>query len=440
MSLPAPLQAHRLSRTLRRTALPLLLLMFLGKGAATNAAQEFLHRYLAQLQTTYTPPGALQEQGDLVTSLREQLELTKLPRLTLTEQFTWSGRAPATLAADLTALLPLYRGEAAALNAVQEKREELLAAELALAADEARAQFISDLLYYALLTQLEADVTQALLTVEGGGWQPPASAEEALLIPPPERALLHAWRQASELLALVTDLTPRLEARLAASLGAPIPTELPSFRSLATATDTHLESPAACGPDSLTTRVIVLGSELELLEQIARGVPPTRVDLHASAHYSPGRASGNVGVSARVPLPLPTTLTGQLEANVDLAGVTQSLSVSWPAETPHDLQHPRSIYERRVEVGLAALADDLLDMQHHLNAATRAAEEAEMQLLFALQDLHGPYPPMELLELLQRPTGDAVTDLQLIQLDAEAGFAQLARTEAALLLALACSE
>ena len=429
-------------------------LLLVGTAAAgssatsTAGAPASVHELLELFETTYRPGADLLDAAWQVAELGRQQELERYPRLSFTERATWRSGQRITLDLDLTATLTLYRSNAELLERLQEQRVRMLDLEGTLARKEARSRFQGQLLELSLYRSLAKELAGAL-AVTAAQIPRPADMEAALALHPGERDPLLLRRNVESLHEQVVERAQELEEDIQRTLRmeTPLPDLPPMEDLLPLFVEAHPE-PEICLAESPLLRQAELHHGVQRSERRAQEALDFRVELQGSSFYRGGELLGSVGLELRLPLPTGSPVAGQVSLAADPGTVEQTLRLSWPPSSP--TMRPVDAHERAESLSTerTSLESELLNLFRSLDAARKAVESAELQLLWLVKDIHGgaawgvTEPPTndltELRDLSRRPVAEPLGELQRVRYLSELLFAKLAYAEQALTVELVC--
>ncbi len=415
-----------------------------GQAAMTLAELE------AAFAASYVPGSALQAVTEQLAALDTQLDYDSFPSFTLRERLEWRRSSGLSLDLDLSAVMPLYRSLDAPNRALQSQRWATLTLEQAVAAAEARTEFVRTVLLLAAFSELEAEAGAALGRIAETGWRQPADVSAAFAAAPDEREMIGLVRNVAGLHAYARTNSRLLAEQVARDLavgagGDPVATAtllLPPLATLLAELGTPDMDAAACLAASPFAELARARHEEQLIDWHVRGAPDLRVELHAGGAYRHGAFSGTVRLEARLPLPPTLPVTGQLSAGLTPTGADQALSVTWPPRLDPfhlagDVPHAAA---EKLEAELTHLERDIDGLSRALANAADDIGTAQLKLLWFVRDVLGLADLEEARAAAHRPAADPVVELQLVGLRADLTFARLAHAEAALDLALLCGE
>lgn len=419
---------------------------------------------LTLFDAAYTPPDHLVAEAKDLASVSASNAAALAPSVGFEERLTSPAYDGLELSLGLEAELPLYRSRSAPAAELQMHREAALAERAAAVRATARAQFASDVLALAVVTDLAVGAGAALARFEKEVGSPPDDLAVAATLQPLERDLLSLYRGVAGLEAFAREYAAQLRDSVAR---AGVPTDLappPTFAELYRGFDLEPPTLQACldsAPDALDAH---LRHEQRLLSFAADSTPDLEVGVFAQAGYqaawsfgpeptgrSPsGPASGywaRVGVAANLALPDGWPLSGSAGLRASLGGAEQTLRLDWPpvARLSGPLDHAAVRTEADAELAarLDQVAADAARLLRAHRESLSALRDAELALLWLVADANPEaYVDADGLaaawEAAERPFDDPVLELHATRLRADLAFARLALLTDLIDLQVAC--
>ena len=433
-------------------ALAALTLALLAPGAAA-AHGSALDRLLTLFAAHYAPTALVTQHARDLEFAAASHELALLPRFDLTESVNWREFSSLDLSLALSASVPLYRLRAEPEAALFAARRPSLAEFSAATAASARAEFVRDVLYLTLVTELETAAETALVEFERY-WQPPSTLDEAFVLDPAERELLAVHQEVVALarfaMANADELRRRIERLHGVPLGA---IDLPGFAELRSAVTVNPPTVAAClatAPESAAAAALRVQRTLERALDSTANVEVglvAHVDYRGRLPYQAGAPAdgafgAGIGLQARIPLPDHWPVSGEVAGLVDPKGAEQTLRLSWPAALTTGAPGPSDGAQqddRELADSTEYLTGRVTALLRAYESAARDVEAAELTLLWLARDYLPGVDGIEAARAAARTAAqDPVLAMHVVNARAALALAEAELAGAALELQIAC--
>lgn len=453
------------------------LLAALTLGCTVHAAfgAGVLAPLLARFDAAYVPPGHLEAEADDLAHVARSQAAALAPRLTLEERLDWTNYTELTLDLSIGAELPLYNSRSPIRAELQEHRFRSLTERAAIVRALSRAQFSSNVLTFALVTELAASAEAAISGLEAVVGRVPADLQAASRLAPRERDLLTLHRSAAALAESMTAHSARLMTALTRAVSEPDLRLVPSFDEAYFGVEHVAPTLEVClrsGPEAHTARSLV---EQRLLAARVESTPDLDVSLFASGAVRSSLSAGGtpphrqgaavnggearVGVTARLGLPEAWGVGGGLGTTLASSGASQSLRVTWPPSEPRsagavigsggidrtldalDPLEGEDAIDLELTYELERISADISRLLMAEREAKRAVEDAELKLAWFLVDVGAapssadPSTPPDPLDV---PLEDPVLRVRALGHRADVGFARLGWLTSVIDVQVAC--
>jgi hypothetical protein len=313
---------------------------------------------------------------------------------------------------------------------------------------DARARFAGDVLAFALLSGAAADLERAVERARADGWPGVPPGLDPNRVAPEARDAYLQERKLTDLLRFLRAHVADLRQAVAHDIDVdPARIEPPPSDATVTAFLTTPPTHARCLADAPSAGDARARADRRLLQDARDATPTATVDLVAGVGVRTGSRDalgatsmemhGSIGLEARIATPSTWPVAGDASATVDLAGIRQSLRVTWPPRLTPVLQAGRSA-DLVLHDELEALDANLHSLRRAYEQAASRRAERELRLAWFVRDVQegagAGGSQVDDHDLVPGP----VADLHAAELRTSLAFARLDEALAWIELRLAC--